>query len=54
MWCIRSEHLNNFIMENGLEPVYEGCNLFFYKGSRKLRELITTYSIQCAFKNRRF
>jgi hypothetical protein len=52
MWCIKSNKINDFLMENGLYPEYENSGLSFYRKSEYLRALLDEYAIQDAFNNK--
>lgn len=52
MWCIKSNKLNDFLMENGVYPEYERIGLSFYKVSDNLRYLLEEYAIKEAFNNK--
>ena len=52
MWCIKSIHINDYLMLNGIYPEYEECGLSFYRKSERLRALLEEYAIRSAFYNK--
>lgn len=50
---ITNRHLQNYIEERGIEPVYEEYNVAYYRRSQKLREIMESFEIEfVGFRNK--
>lgn len=48
---IKNRNIQNFIEENGIQPVYEEYCLAYYRRSDKLTSLLEDYDIRVVMKN---
>lgn len=45
MWVVKSIKLYDFLGEHGLFPSWESMGIYYYKTSKRLKELLLRYDI---------